>query len=209
MDVKMMLNAKEQFATHKATLIQDTERYTIIDWKRADGDGNYYINFIVDKKRGSLIVSGDLGDSIATWYNPVKVASLARWIKNDISYYIGKFQCTSDAYVYNDDTIFSSIWDDFDFEDDEDVQAFIDDINEHRYLTFMDKEDLIDKLYEEIGKGFYSKGWVPTEELLDIICYNNPDEAQNLSDWFIGDISPRVYLWAYGFHMACEQLGLL
>ena len=59
-------HACKMFKTHKAALLQDNERYCIIDWRRADGSGDYYINFIVDKERGSLIVSGDLGDSIAT-----------------------------------------------------------------------------------------------------------------------------------------------
>ena len=55
-----------RFAMHKATLVQDTDRYLIIDWRRADGSEEYYVNYILDKERGSLIVSGDLGSSIAT-----------------------------------------------------------------------------------------------------------------------------------------------
>ena len=78
----------EKFNTHKATLIQDTDRYLIIDWRRADGSGDYYVNYIVDKKRGSLIVSGDLGDSIATWYNKIKPSDLKNYVKNDIGYSI-------------------------------------------------------------------------------------------------------------------------
>lgn len=27
-------NAKEQFSTHKATIVTDTERYLAIDWRR-------------------------------------------------------------------------------------------------------------------------------------------------------------------------------
>ena len=72
----------EKFNTHKATLIQDTDRYLIIDWRRADGSGDYYVNYIVDKKRGNLIVSGDLGDSIATWYNKIKPSDLKNYVKN-------------------------------------------------------------------------------------------------------------------------------
>lgn len=61
---------KENFSSHKAELIQDTERYFAVDWRKEDGSGDYYVNYILDKKRGSLIISGDLGDCIATWYNP-------------------------------------------------------------------------------------------------------------------------------------------
>lgn len=55
-NIKQMF--EKGFATHKATLIQNTDRFLIIDWRRADGSGDYYVNYIVDKKRGSLIVSG-------------------------------------------------------------------------------------------------------------------------------------------------------
>lgn len=71
----------KQFATHKATLIQDTDRYFAADWRRSDGSGDYYANFIVDKKRGSLIISGDLGDCIATWYNELTPAKLCGFIE--------------------------------------------------------------------------------------------------------------------------------
>ena len=53
------------------------------------------MNYIVDKKRGSLIVSGDLGDSIATWYNEIKPSNLKNYVKNDIEYYISKIQTAS------------------------------------------------------------------------------------------------------------------
>ena len=69
---EILNKCKERFAAHKATLIQDTDRYMIIDWRKADGSIDYYVNYILDKKRGSLIISGDLGDCIATWYDPVK-----------------------------------------------------------------------------------------------------------------------------------------
>ena len=62
-ETRNLLDAKKAFEKrgHKATLVQDTDRYTVIDWKKADGGGDYYVNYIIDKKRGSLIISGDLG----------------------------------------------------------------------------------------------------------------------------------------------------
>ena len=74
------------FATHKATLIQNTDRYLIIDWRRADGSNQYYINYIVDKKCGNFIVSGDLGSSVAAWHNNIDVSDIKKWMKNDINY---------------------------------------------------------------------------------------------------------------------------
>lgn len=99
----------EKFNTHKATLIQNTDRYLIIDWRRADGSGDYYVNYIVDKKRGSLIVSGDLGDSIATWYNKIKPSNLKNYVKNDIEYYISKIQTASNLFYYDEKNVVESI----------------------------------------------------------------------------------------------------
>jgi len=73
-------HAERHFKDHAATLVQDTDRFTIIDWRNRNGSSNYSITFIVDKKRGSLIVSGDLGDSIAVWYNPVEISDLKKYI---------------------------------------------------------------------------------------------------------------------------------
>lgn len=63
---------KEHFSTHKATIVTENDRYFILDWRREDDSSDWYINFIVDKKRGAFIVSGDLGNSIAVWYNVCK-----------------------------------------------------------------------------------------------------------------------------------------
>lgn len=62
-ETRKLLEAEKAFERrgHKATLVQNTDRYTVIDWRKADGSGDYYVNYIIDKKRGSLIISGDLG----------------------------------------------------------------------------------------------------------------------------------------------------
>lgn len=59
-------HCEPRFKMHRATLIQNTDRYFVADYRRADGSEEYYINFILDKKYGSLIISGDLGNCIAT-----------------------------------------------------------------------------------------------------------------------------------------------
>ena len=66
---KWFKHAQEHFKNHKAKLVFDNENFTVIDWRNADGRSDYYINFMIDKRRGSLHVDGDLGSSIATWYN--------------------------------------------------------------------------------------------------------------------------------------------
>lgn len=97
------------FDTHKAKLIEDNERYWSADYRRADGSGEHYINFIVDKKRGSLIISGDLGDCIATWYNKLTPEKINSFIRNDPEYFIKKIQCSTDKYRYDANCAYNEI----------------------------------------------------------------------------------------------------
>lgn len=189
---------KQHFETHQASLIQDTDRYLIIDWRRKDGSGNCYVNYIVDKKRGSLIVSGDLGDSIATWYNPLEPSKLKEYIHNDVGYYISKLQCESDLYTYDADDILS------------DMKCYIDDNDVQRYLTFDDdlesEEDFWNFIAEEVENSIYSD-FRPNQQLKEVIAGVDPDCFEWLSD--CGKrVHMRVYLWAEGFYMACGQLGI-
>lgn len=185
---------ERSFATHKATLIQDTDRYCIIDWRRSDGSGNNYVNYIVDKVRGSLIVSGDLGDSIATWFNAVTPAQLKKYIHNDVEYYVGKFQCASDKYSYDTEDII------------EDIRSYIDDDEIWDHISNSDEFDTPEELWEtvkdEVDSCIYDQ-FIPSDRLYEIF----PDSWEWLPD--CGKrIALRCYMWAEGFCMACEQLGI-
>ena len=78
----------KHFDTHKAAIAVTTERFLGIDWRRADGSGDYYVSYLLDLKRGALYISGDLGDCIAVWYNPLNEKDLKGYIR-DIGYFIG------------------------------------------------------------------------------------------------------------------------
>lgn len=195
---KWHTHALEAFKTHKATLVQDTERYCIIDWRRLDGEGDYYINFIIDKKRGNFIVSGDLGDSIATWYNPITVSNLKSYIYKNIDYYMSKFQCTSDKYFYDEDYVFDSL---IGYLKEESIENYIE--NSYKFDDFQEFEEIRDQICNS-NKG---DEFVPTNELYEIVSDIDPDCFEYL--YTCGaQIKGRVYLWAIGFNMACEQLGL-
>lgn len=195
---------RKKFATHKATLIQDTERFLIIDWRRADGSGDYYVNYIVDKKRGSLIVSGDLGDSIATWYNPLTAKKIKSFIHKDIEYYVKKLQCASDKYYYDKDNIVADLKDYLqDCDDDELIAAY----NEHDNYSIESTSELWDALEDEVSDCIYGDKFVPSESIRNFCLELNA----NYWEWLYScgeRIHPRVYLWAEGFYMACEQLGI-
>lgn len=193
---KIIEMCEQHFKTHQATLIQDTDRYLIIDWRRRDGSINCYVNYIVDKIRGSLIVSGDLGDSIATWFNPLKPSKLKEYIHNYVGYYIGKLQCASDTYTYNSDDIVA------------DIKTYLHGVKEYVDLNddFDSKEAFWDYIAEEVGNSIYRE-FIPNSTLTEIIGNIDADYWEWLSD--CGKrIHPRVYLWAEGFYMACSQLGI-
>lgn len=193
MNKKIYETYRERFATHKATLIQDTDRYLAIDWRKSNGSGDYYVNYIIDKKRGSLIISGDLGDCIATWYNKLDAAKVKSYVK-DVPYFMGKFQCASDSYTYNEDDTMADIKDrlgaDFDC------------------LDFSDSiDEFWDDLEIEISESTSRDTFLPTSKLIEMIEQIDPDYHEWL--YSCGQrIHPRVYLWAVGFQMACDQLGL-
>ena len=154
----------EKFNTHKATLIQDTDRYLIIDWRRADGSGDYYVNYIVDKKRGSLIVSGDLGDSIATWYNKIKPSDLKNYVKNDIGYYISKIQTASDLFYYDEKNVVESIkYNLEDFDSDEIISSY----SEHSSCYMESEDDVWEELEHEVSNCIYGNKFIPSELIVD------------------------------------------
>lgn len=195
---KWLKHAQEKFKNHKATLIQDTDRYVAIDWRNENGSGDYYVNFIVDKKRGSFIVSGDLGDSIATWYNPITLSNLKSYIYHDTEYYIGKFQCTSDKYFYDADFVFECLVD----------WLEMDCITEYIEVSgdFEDYQEFEEELKDQICDSIRGDEFVPTEKLYDMVTNIYSDGWEYLYNCG-AQIKGRVYLWAIGFNMACEQLG--
>ena len=200
---RMYETAQQSFKDHLATLLQDSERFTIIDWRKADGSGDYYINFIVDKKRGSLIVSGDLGDSIATWYNPVKIRDLKQYIYHDIPYYMSKFQCTSNDYYYDEEYVFACLMEHL-FGNDEDFKY-----NLESYVAgseFDSIEEFKADIMEEVERSINNDHFIPTERLMEIATDVYPDAWEGMHDCG-AQIAPRVYLWTFGFNMACDQLG--
>lgn len=197
MDKEKREACEKSFATHKAELIQNTDRYLIIDWRKENGSGDYYVNYIVDKKRGSLIVSGDLGDSIATWYNPLEPTKLKQYIQ-DIEYYVSKFQATSDGYFYETENIIA----------DMKKEIELDDESYTVYGEIYSIDELWEMIEEEVESCTYNDNFILSDKLNHILEEIGCVEAFY---WLYGcgkRIHTRVYLWAVGFDMACEQLGI-
>lgn len=189
-------HAEKHFKNHVAKLVINSEDFTVIDWRNKDGRSDCYINFVVDKRRGSLHVDGDLGSSIATWYNRLEVSKIKAFIR-DVGYYIGKFQCTSDRYCYDREDCFS------DFEEYagiENIEDYIEKSDEYE-----DFEEFKSDVIEEIDNSMRGKDFIPTDRLYEIASEIDADAFEWI--FSIGQsIDGRVYLWAIGFNMAVEEL---
>lgn len=196
---KWLNRAQKEFRNHEATLIQDSERYTIIDWRNKNGSSNYYVNYIFDKLRGSLIVSGDLGDSIATWYNPTTIDKVRDYIYRAMDYYISKFQCSSDEYYYNSDYVCECL---VEYLGKEDIEDYIEKTNLYDSVKTFKEE-----LYYEVDNSIRGTAFVPTEGLYDMVTNIDPDGWEYLHQCG-AQTAPRVYLWAIGLDMACKQLEI-
>lgn len=193
---------KEHFSTHKATIVTENDRYFILDWRREDDSGDWYINFIVDKERGAFIVSGDLGNSIAVWYNPTTPENIRSYIKS-IDYYIEKIQCSSNLYKFNNDDVISGIKEHI---SDSDVKKWIDSADYDYYIE--DTDDFWALVDDWVIDGIYNyeSCFHPSTELINIIVDFDPDYYEWLYD--CGQrIDGRVYIWSIAFRMAMQQLG--
>lgn len=206
MNEEEILNkCKERFAAHKATLIQDTDRYMIIDWRKADGSIDYYVNYILDKKRGSLIISGDLGDCIATWYNAVSPRQMRSYLK-DVHYFTSKFQCSTDKYIYDPDSAFEDIKyqlkDYMKLEPEELLNA----CRKHLWYSVETEEKLWDAVKSDIDENWFSdtKPHYSTDmtNFLQELYYEYYEWLYDCGS----SIDMRVYLWAVGYEMAYTQL---
>ena len=199
MSKEMIAKARKAFEKngHKAVLVANDARYTIIDWKRADGGENFGVTFIVDKQHGTLIVSGDLGGCIASWRAAHCVADIAAYV-HDVDYFIEKMECSTAKYHYET----ADVLDDLLNEIEESG------LNTHD-LEFQEQWDLF-------------RREVNVSETSGIVA--DTDICCNFLDYYLGDdwyldlhdygrrVAYCVYLWSVGFQMAVKQLqeeGLL
>lgn len=193
--LNILKHCQTRFETHKASLIQNTDRYFAADYRKANGDIHYYINFILDKERGSLIISGDLGDCIATWSNKLTPQKLNTYIRNDCDYFISKIQTSTDMYDYDPDDAYAEI---------------VTSLTENRFeipygYEYLSEEEFFEELKEEVHKSYCHDQYHVTETLYDMMTAVNPDCVESFP--FYGrSVDMRIHLWLYAFNEVCNQL---
>lgn len=189
------LRAKESFKNHQATVILQNEQFFIVDWRNKNGSGEYAVRYILDIKKGNFIVTGDLGDSVASWYNTVTPDKLKIYVK-DIGYYMSKFQCTSDDYTHAWKDVVSDL-DDIRKEVLEDECLFVDEVNE----DFNQMKSILEDLDISESRNY-------PKELTDLFEKYNGDWWESGFTNLGCRISQRVVLWSVGYQMTCEQIGI-
>lgn len=185
--------ARTRFQNHRATVVQRDENFFILDWRNVSGSVEYFVRYILDIKRGTFIVSGDLGSCVASWYNTVQPEKLAGYLE-DVPYFMGKFQCSSDPYTHFSEDI---------KEDLDAIKAGYEPSDDHEAME-MDED--FNSMFEILDECDFEEHSAYPDELTELFA--KYDEEWWNSDFItVGQrISPRVILWAVGYRMAMQQL---
>lgn len=185
--------ARTRFQNHRATVVQRNENFFILDWRNVSGSVEYFVRYILDIKRGTLVVSGDLGSCVASWYNTVQPEKLAGYLE-DVPYFMGKFQCSSDPYTYFSEDI------------KEDLDAIKAEYEPCDEQEAMEINDDFNSMLEILDECDFEEHSAYPDELTELFA--KYDEEWWNSDFItVGQrISPRVILWAVGYRMAMQQL---
>lgn len=181
------------------TLVLEDEDFFIMDWRDKNGSGNLATRYIVDKKKGDLIIKGDAGDCIASWYNKVTPEDLVHYI-NSTGYFMEKMQCTTNKYTYNH----------------EDVEADLEE-QKQEYLKLLHDGDTDAYTEEELEEDFermqeildeYPPGEnrAYTEELIDLMSKYNTDWWESPFTSLGQRIDKRIYLWTFGYQEGVERI---
>lgn len=200
--------ARKSFASYgqefAPTLVQEDDNFFIMDWRDKNGSGNMATRYILDKKKGTLIITGDSGNCIAAWYNSINPEDMAVYI-NSVDYFIGKIQCTEFKYEYEWTDVLS------------DLKAL-----REEYLGYVREGDILDNKDNMITEEECEEDFDEMKELLYDINIDEhasyPEELVELfekysTDWWesgfsdLGKrISIRIYQWIYGFQTGLEIL---
>ena len=191
----------ERFKDHKATLLMNTDRYASIDFRNKNGSSCYYVNFLIDKLTGMLVVSGDLGTCVAQWFNKVNLTELKSLVSESPQYFVSKFQCASDQYYYDAEQIFGALVEFYGKDELDDVDKVYEGDTDNS--IFDDLKCAIeysitcgDTVFSPSSRLIYLWQDILGCDLYDL--YGFPEKL----------IDTRVYLWMIAFEKACEQLGL-
>lgn len=187
---KQIKRAQNSFRNHKAKFEQ-FDGISILDWRNIDGSSNYYVHYVFDEEKGCLYITGDLGSAVVRLTERATLESLSSYI-NSVDYFLGKIQCSTDKYVYNEELARNQlkqrlIIPDEEYEDErlEELQELISDTLE---------------CFEELS------GFNLSDDVEERLSKEDADYWEWIYD--IGKtVDIRVILWLVGLEMAHKQVS--
>lgn len=203
MDKKWRAWAKDIFSHFNqdfdSTLVFEDENFFIMDWRDKNGSGNLATRYIVDKKKGDLIIKGDSGDCIASWYNPVAVEDLVHYI-NSTGYFIEKMRCSTHKFTYD--------YQDIEEDLEEEKQEYLKMLHEGDLdgITEEELEEDFERMQEILDDYPIGENTVYPEELTDLMSKYNTEWFESAFVRLGKRIDKRVYLWTYGYQEGVERL---
>lgn len=196
----------------EAYLVHEDDNIFVMDWKDKNGSGNLATRYIVDKKRGTFIITGDSGHCIACWYNPIKVEDLVHYI-NSTGYFMEKIQCTDHKYTYAPDDIDEDLEDTKQMIVKEKLEDYDGDEENIEYIEWLDEFEEDFMKISEIVTNSTPKRFCTEERF---ICSENLDDLAEKywgapyyeAPWYDAGcrIDKRLYLWTYGYQEGVERL---
>ena len=182
------------------TLILENEDFFIMDWRDKHGSGNLATRYIVDKKKGDLIIKGDAGGCIASWYNEVTVENLVRYV-NSVWYFIGKMNCSTNKYSYRHEDVEADL--------EETKQECLKLLREDNLFIEVTEEELEEdfrEMKEILGDMRLSEDTQYPSKLTDLMGKYDPDWWEGAFSSLGKRIDKRIYLWVYGYQEGVERL---
>ena len=189
----------------EAYLILDNPNFFIADWRDKNGSGSFATRFILDKKSGNLVITGDSGYCVASWHSANTPHDIASYL-NDPCYFIEKMKCSTNMYRYEWDDVKDDI-NQFRKEvleivtdpDDELEDSEGNIITEERCNK--DFDEMLSLLYESWS---LVNGCICTEKFEDIMIKYDPEWWEHAA--YGQRIDEGVYLWMYGFRECVKRL---
>lgn len=186
------------FANHEANVLLDDENFFIVDWRNKNEPYVYAIRYVLDKKEGVFTAYGHscvaLDTSVAYWDGSIKPDEIAVYI-SDIARYIrhivaGDIKGADDMLAIKELAISR----------DERRETMLEE--EYKPEDIQEMEDDFNRMIDMITNGCSLYDGDFQDLFYKYRIGSNPiDLNKYVRHW--------VFIWAAGYILACEQLGMI